>query len=209
MPLKLSPRDMMIAVGVGAALVLVLFLIFAIRPKLTELAQVRAGQKVEADRLEQNKMKLKRLDAIRREAAEIEAQRIELARRMPKDAELPSFIIDLQRTANDADLDLIDLKLDDPEEQAGYKSIPFQLKADASFYTMVDFLYRVEEMKRDVVIDELSLKSSSYPILNVDIKGRTFMVIEKKASAAQPDAGGTGGTPAAAAGAAPASPAPQ
>lgn len=207
MPLKLSPRDTMIAIGVGAALVLVLFLVFGIRPKLSELTQIKAEQKVEADKLVQNEMKLKRLDAIRREAAEVEAQRIELARRMPKNAELPSFIIDLQRTANDADLDLQNLSLDDPEEQKGYKSIKFTLKASASFYAIIDFLYRVEEMKRDVIIDELHLKSSEYPMLSVDIKGRTFMVVEKEAPAASSNAGAAQRTPAAA-GAAPA-PAPQ
>ncbi len=201
MPLKLSPRDTMIAIGAGVALVLVLFLVFAIRPKLAELTQARAEQKVEADKLKQNEMKLKRLDAIRREAAEIEAQRIELARRMPKDAELPSFIIDLQRTANDADLDLSDIKLSDPEAAAGYNSIPFQLSATGSFYTVIDFLYRVQAMKRDVVVDELSLGGSGYPILTVGIKGRTFMVIEKEAPAVPST--GTSGTPADASGTAP------
>ncbi len=201
MPLKLSPRDTMIAIGAGVALVLVLFLVFAIRPKLAELTQARAEQKVEADKLKQNEMKLKRLDAIRREAAEIEAQRIELARRMPREAELPSFIIDLQRTANDADLDLSDIKLSDPEGAGGYNSIPFQLSATGSFYTVIDFLYRVQAMKRDVVVDELSLGGSGYPILAVGIKGRTFMVIEKEAPVAPST--GTSGTPAAASGTAP------
>lgn len=119
MPLKLSPRDSMIAIGVGAVVVLVLFLVFAFRPKLTELAQVKAEQIVEADKLEKNKMKLRRLDAIRREAADIEAQRIALARRIPKDAELPSFIIDLQRLANDSDMDLASLKLSEPAGGGG------------------------------------------------------------------------------------------
>ena len=204
MPLKLSPRNTMIAIGVGVALVLVLFLVFGIRPKLAELTQARAEQKVEADKLKQNEIKLKRLDAIRREAAEIEAQRIELARRMPRDAELPSFIIDLQRTANDADLDLSTLKLEDPEEGAGYNSIPFKLNATGSFYTIVDFLYRVEAMKRDVIIDGLSLTSSDYPILSANINGRTFMVTEKEAPAATSNAGAPGtGTPATAAETAP------
>lgn len=200
MPLKLSPRDTMIAIGVGVALALVLFLVFGLRPKLSELAQVRAEQVAEAEKLKQNEMKLKRLDAIRREAADIEAQRIELARRMPREAELPSFIIDLQRTANDADLDLKDLKFDEPEAQGGYKSIGFQLRAEASFYTVVDFLYRIEEMKRDTIIDDLSLSPSNYPSLSVSIKGRTFMVIEKEAPAAPANEGApvTGGTPAAA-----------
>lgn len=208
MAMKLSPRDTMIAIGVVAALALVLFLVFAIRPKVAELTQAKADQKIEADKLAQNKMKLARLDAIRREAADIEAQRIELARRMPKEAELPSFIIDLQRTANDADLDLSNLTLSEPEGALGFQEIPFKLNASGSFYTLIDFLYRLEEMKRDVIVDDLNISVGSYPLLSIAISGRTFMVVEKEAPAAQESTSANGVTPAAAAGGNPGQPAP-
>lgn len=83
------------------------------------------------------------------------------------------------------------------------------INANASFYTIVDFLYRVEQMKREVVIDDLSLDAGDYPILSAAIQGRTFMVIEKEAPAAQPSDGSSaaaGGTPAQAGAQAPASP---
>lgn len=208
MPFKLSPRDTLIAVGVGAALVLVLFLVLGFRPQLTQLTSLKAEQKVEADKLETNKLKLKRLDAIRREAADIEVRRINLSRRMPSNPELPSFIIELQRLANDADMDLIELKFNEPDQGGNFSTIGFDFKANASFYTLVDFLYRLEGLQREVVVDEFKISGGGYPLLSIDVKARTFSVIEKPvvesapADAAQPAAAG------AAPNATPAAPAP-
>ncbi len=208
MPFKLSPRDTLIAVGVGAALVLVLFLVLGFRPQLTQLTSLKAEQKVEADKLETNKLKLKRLDAIRREAADIEVRRINLSRRMPSNPELPSFIIELQRLANDADMDLIELKFNEPDQGGNFSTIGFDFKANASFYTLVDFLYRLEGLQREVVVDEFKISGGGYPLLSIDVKARTFSVIEKPVvesapvDAAQPAAAG------AAPNATPAAPAP-
>lgn len=188
---KLSSRDTIVAVGVGAAVILILFILFAVRPKLTEVSDLKAQQTVEEGKLSENKLKLQRLDAIRREAADIEAKRIALARRMPKDPEIPSFIVDLQKTANDADLDLTDVKLAEPAELEGYREVVLDLSGSASFYTLVDFLYRLEKMKREVLVDDLSLAVGEYPKLSVTIKARTF-ALAKPAAAVPPPAAGAG-----------------
>jgi len=195
MSFKLSPRDTLIAVGVGAALVLVLFLVFGFQPQLTQLTSLKAEQKVESDKLETNKLKLKRLDAIRREAADIEVRRINLSRRMPSNPELPSFIIELQRLANDADMDLTELKFNEPDQGGNFSTIGFEFKANASFYTLVDFLYRLEGLQREVVVDEFKLSSGDYPLLSINVKARMFSVIEKPVVESAPE-GAAGAPPA-------------
>jgi len=179
MPLKLSPRDTIIAIVALAAAIIVAVLFLGFRPKLTELSQVRAAQSMEEQKLEKNKNKLNQLDAIRSEAADIEAQRIALAQRMPLDAQIPSLIVDIQRLANEADLDLQSITIDDPSEQQGYSEIGMNFEAESSFYTVIDFLYRLEKMKREIVVDSLSIKTSTYPLLKTSIRAKTFVILSK------------------------------
>ncbi len=174
MNLKLSARDKLIAIGLAVIVLFALSIVFLFRPQFTRISSIQAEQKVEAGKLEEAKLKLERLDAIRQEAAQIEAQRIALSRRMPPDAEIPSLIIDLQKTANAADLDLISISIDEASEQSGFEEIGLSLSGTGSFYTIVDFLYRLEEMTREVVLDDFQLSLNEYPQLTIDMTARTF-----------------------------------
>ena len=171
-----SPKDQLIVIALAAAVVLVLAIFFLFRPQLGRLNSLPQEQKVELDKLEQAKVKLKRLDALRREAAAIEAERIDLSRRVPAELELPSLIVDLQRLADDAGLDLDSIEVDDGvEDLPGYQRIEMKIAARGTFYDIVDFMYRMEKMKREIVIGDFSLVASEYPELVLSMDAWIFM----------------------------------
>lgn len=178
MELKLSPKNQLIAMGVGALLILVLAVLLAIKPQLTEISNIKAEQETEKNALAQAKLKLQQLDAIRAEAAEIEAKRISLSQRLPDDAELPTLVVELQKVANSAGLDFGTVTFEAAADQAGYAQIPLSLTVSGTFYSVVDYLYRLEKSTREIVVDSFSLQSSpsDYPKLQMTINARAFKV---------------------------------
>ncbi len=173
---NLSPKHHMIAVAAGAFLILVLMVLAGLRPQFSKLSSIGTEQAAELDKLEGANMKLERLDSIRAEAAEIEAARVVLSRRLPGDTELPSLIVELQRVANAAALDFGAVQVSDVVSMSGYSEVPFTLTVSGTFYSFIDYLYRLEKMTREVVVDSFTLNAAGYPELKGEIKARVFEV---------------------------------
>lgn len=173
---NLSLKHHMIAVAAGAVLILILIVFVGLRPQFSKLSSLGTEQAAELDKLEEANMKLERLDSIRAEAAEIEAARVVLARRLPGDTELPSLIVELQRVANAAALDFGAVQVSDVVSMSGYSEVPFTLTVSGTFYSFIDYLYRLEKMTREVVVDSFTLNVADYPELKGEIKARVFEV---------------------------------
>jgi type IV pilus assembly protein PilO len=172
-----SPKDKLIAVGLGMLAVVALAVLFGIKPQFSQLASLRQEQQVEQDKLADAKLKLERLDAVRQEAAGIEAKRISLARRLPEDPELPSLIVELQRVASAADLELDMIQIGNLADDQGFAHLPLKLEAVGTFYSVADFLYRMEKMTREIVVQDFSLQpdgKQGYPKLSITINARAF-----------------------------------
>lgn len=181
MEFNLSPKNQLIAAGVGAILVLVLTVLLVLKPQFSEISKLKAEQEIEKTSLEQAKLKLQQLDAIRAEAADIEAKRISLSRRLPDDAELPTLVVELQKVANSAGLDFGAVEVSPVVEQAGYAEIPLSLTVSGTFYSIVDYLYRLEKSTRELVVDSFTIQPSKYPKLQITIQARTFKVTKTAA----------------------------
>lgn len=178
----------MIAVGLVALLVLVMTVLLILKPQLSLISEIKAQQETELENLAQAKVKLQRLDAIRQEAADVEAKRISLSRRMPEDPELPSLIVELQKIANSAGLDFGSVEVSTLSNQNGYGEVPLSLQVTGTFYSIVDYMYRLEKMDREMVVDSLDLKPTTYPELQVGITGRVFKVNKEAAVQLPPPA---------------------
>ncbi|MDP1809058.1 MAG: type 4a pilus biogenesis protein PilO [Actinomycetota bacterium] len=174
MAFKLSPRDQIIAMGVGALLILVVTVLLVLKPQFAKISNLKAEQETEKTSLGQAKLKLQQLDAIRAEAADIEAKRISLSRRLPDDAELPTLVVELQKVANRAGLDFGSVQVGAVAEQSGYAEIPLSLAVTGTFYSIVDYLYRLEKSTREIVVDSFSLQPATYPQLQISIQARAF-----------------------------------
>lgn len=174
---KLSPRDQLIAIGLGAALVLFLFIMFLLRPQFGRLGELAKQQEDERLKLEQAKLNLKRLESLRVEAAQTETKLIKLSRRIPEEPEVPSLLIELQDVANAAGLDFNSVTLDQPADKSGYAEIPLTIQTNGSFYAVVDYLYRLEHLSREIVVSSVKVNTGSYPKLTVDLSAKAFRLL--------------------------------
>lgn len=192
---RLSSRDqILVVVGVNALLIVVVFLLVLL-PQLSHLSDLTQQQQTQSQNLEDAKLNLQRLKSIETESAQTEAKLIKLTRRIPQDAEVPSLLVELQDVANSAGLDFSSAKLDSVVDKNGFSEIPFTVQATGTFYSLVDYMYRIENMARKVVVTGITVTGGQgYPVLKLEIKAKAFK-LSKSASPILPPPPGVPGTP--------------
>ncbi|HEX21365.1 MAG TPA: hypothetical protein ENH19_01770 [Actinobacteria bacterium] len=173
---RLSSRDQILALIGFFALFVALVFMLLIRPQFQHLQSLAAEREAQTSKLEQAKLNLQRLKSIKSESAQIEANLIKITRRLPVDAEVPSMLVELQDLADVSGLDFKSAKINDVVDKSGFSEIPFDIKASGTFYSLVDYLYRLENMARKVSIIGVTITSSEkeYPTIEVGIKAKTF-----------------------------------
>lgn len=185
---RLSPRDQILVVVGFITLVVVLVVFLILLPQFGRLGALSAKQQSLTKSLKEAKLNLDRLKAIKGEAAQIEAKLIKLTRRIPEEAEVPSLLVELQSVANSAGLDFSSAKLDEMVDKTGYSEIPVTVNAKGTFYSLVDYLYRLENTSRKIVVTDVdvSVEEKKYPTLEMEIKAKAYKLNESAAPAVPP-----------------------
>lgn len=190
-------QRIILVVGV-TLLVVVLFGVFVLRPKISQVGQLRAQQREGGKKLEAAKLNLARLQAIKAEAMEIEKEQLKLNQRFPEDPDLPSLLVTLQDTANEAGIDFISISPGELAPQEGYSELSLGISISGTFFDVVDFLYRLEGLSREVRVDSVDIGVSDYPELSASISAKAFTVggasqVSQPAQSQPPaEGGGTG-----------------
>ncbi len=174
MELKLAPRDQILLAVIVAVLLVLGFGILGLRPQLSRVADLRAQQREEQKKRQNSKATLERLREAKKEAAETESRLIESRKSLPEDPQLASLIVEIQDTANQAGVDLVSIKPGEMTRQTNLTNIPIQMHIAGSFFDLVDFLYRLKDLKREIRIDAMTIIGSTWPELSVDLEGSTF-----------------------------------
>jgi len=171
---KLAPRDQIILAVVVAVLILLGFGILVVRPQFSRIAELRAQQQEEQKKKQNAVATLQRLQEAKKEAAETESKLIEIGKSMPEDPQIASLLVEIQDTANEAGIDFVSIKPDELQQQKGYTKIPLKIHITGSFFDLVDFLYRLKDLKREIRVDKIAISGTDWPTLAVDMEASTF-----------------------------------
>jgi type IV pilus assembly protein PilO len=190
--LKLAPRDQIILAVMIAVLIMLGFGIFGLRPQLSSIAELRSQQQEELKKKQNSEATLQRLKQAKKEAAETETKLIESKQRVPDDPQLASLLVEIQDTANQAGVDFVSIKPDVMVAQANMTNIPLLIHIEGSFYDLVDFLYRLKDLKREIRIDKVTIVGTEWPNLSVDLEGSTFTLAKPPVSKSAPSTSGQG-----------------
>lgn len=190
MELKLSPRDQIIVAAMVAVLLVLGFGVFGIRPQLGKIAELRNQQQKEQKKKQNSEAILQRLREAKKEAAETESKLIETKKRVPEDPQMASLLTEIQDTANQAGVDFVSIKPGEMVAQTDITNIPLVIHIEGSFFDLVDFLYRLNDLKREIRIDKVTIVGTDWPNLSVDLEGSTFTLAKPPAATANPP--GTG-----------------
>lgn len=152
-------RTLMIAAA-AALVVTLMFFVLLIRPKLSQIAEVR-GEIVAAETEEARlRGEIARLESIRSDAPATMARLAKIQQYLPSEPELPSFIRAAQQAATSAGVNLVSIAPSQPAPLTGgtgIDQITVTLVLDGSYVRIQDFMTRLESLSRIVQVTAFAL----------------------------------------------------
>ena len=152
---------MPVRVGIFCGTILLLvgafiyFLYLPIKEEITKTEQeiVRLEQK-----LNQAKVRAKRLEALEKEHALVDAQFKEALKLLPDSKEIPSLLTTLSRLGAASSLDIRHVRLQQDRPKDFYMEIPVSLEVSGPYHNVAVFFDKVGRMERIVNILNVSMK---------------------------------------------------
>ena len=118
-------------------------------------AQARQVQlKGEKDNYEKRK---REYQAYRTELTQLQQEQRELLKALPKKAEIPTFLSNLQEQAELAGLEIISLTIEAENPMELYIRIPVRIEVRGSYHSITKFFKNLSELPRIVNVENLSL----------------------------------------------------
>jgi Tfp pilus assembly protein PilO len=151
--MKLSYRNKLMLAGAVAVLLAVLVLVLLVLPEFQQLRTYDDQIAAADQQISQAQALLAQRQEIKARSTETEAKRIRLANQMPETPELPSLIIELQDTVNEAGLEFASLTPSEPTQtESGYSEITIAMLVRGTWQDTVDVLQRLPKLTRQVRI---------------------------------------------------------
>jgi type IV pilus assembly protein PilO len=119
---------------------------------LDERAQERDDKEAQLANLQQE---VAQLEAIRREAPEIQRQLLELNKRIPEQPEIPTLVVQIEEIADASGVTQLRIVPGTPEAPAGggdFSVVPITMSFDGTYEQMQDFLLRTRNLARLVTV---------------------------------------------------------
>ena len=153
----MSSRDRNILIlGLLAIVLLVVAYYFLILSpllnNLDERAQERDDKESQLANLQQE---VAQLEAIRREAPEIQRQLLELSKRIPTQPEIPTLVVQLEEIADASGVTQLEIDPETPGQPPGggdFSVVPVTMTFNGTYEQMQDFLLRTRNLARLVTV---------------------------------------------------------
>ena len=168
----MSPRTRLILAVLGAVVVAGLVFFFLIRPRQTELAEIKEEIATEQARTQQLQAELTRLEELRENAPKLLAELAEIREFVPPNHQVPNFIFLVQAAANASGVDFLQITPTLPEpplEGAAVAQVRITLGASGGYFAVQDFIRRLYNLDRAVRLDHLSLNPLDETVLPVKL----------------------------------------
>jgi type IV pilus assembly protein PilO len=179
MSLKLK----MVLVTVATVVVAAGWFLTAYRPTEHHVTQLHSQVATEKQQVASLEAQLAHLQALQRNAPKLQAQLSHLATALPTDPGLPQFILQLQDAANKAGVDFLSVTPSLPAAStagtpagsapaaaagtpttnaaSGLKQISVAITTTGKYFTLENFIYRLEHLNRALRIDTFSISGGS------------------------------------------------
>ena len=119
---------------------------------LDERAQERSDKEAQLANLQQE---VAQLEAVRRNAPEIERQLLELSKRIPTQPEIPTLVLQIEEIANASRVTQLSIEPGTPGPPPGggdFSVVPITMSFEGTYEQMQDFLFRTRNLARLVTV---------------------------------------------------------
>ena len=175
----MNRRSALIAFGAALAL-LGLWFVLLWGPQGGRLDDARARTTTAEAQNDQLQLRIDRLEAAQEDAPARIAELAELRRAVPDDPQLAQFILDANQAASEAGVDFLSISPGLPKASGDGLPpvISLTISVTGPYFSVLDYLERLGDLPRIVVIDSLNLVpddgSGALQQLSVSVTGRMF-----------------------------------
>lgn len=195
----LTATQRIIVAAIAFIVTALLLVIFVLVPQIVSLRGVMAEEAQASQSLESAKATLKQLEDLKRESQKTESRLVQVNRKTPSDAELPSLIMQMEDASKKAGVDFILIKPGPPVQKDEYQEVPLDIRINGYFYELLDFVYRVEKLPRLVNVITIDIKESKAKLPNIEVSLKANIYVLTPGVKPKPvpgaGAGAGGGTP--------------
>jgi Tfp pilus assembly protein PilO len=168
--------------ALGALAIIGLWWFFVYSPAGDELDDVRAEREAAEQQTAGLQAQRDQLRDIEERGPEIDAQLMALEGLVPATPDLASFILSANEIALQSGIDWLSITPSEPQADAatGLGTINMQIAIEGGFFQTLDYLNRLEDLQRLVVVDSVSLSGASdaaaggAPSLSTSLVARMF-----------------------------------
>jgi len=192
-------RSRFILVIVAVVAMVALMYYFAIRPRQSELGEVRADVATEENRTQELQSELSRLQGLQENAPELEAELSKFRELIPEDDQVANFIFQVQEAANQAGVGFVEITPElpkPPPEGAQVAEVRSLIGAKGGYFAVQDFFRRLYDLDRALRVDNVTMAAqeeetsvettSTETLIDLDTTARIFFEL--------PPGGAAGGT---------------
>lgn len=154
-------RRYALAAVAGLAIV-ILFFVFVLKPKLSEITDVRDQIEVTQDEADSLRIRLAQLKQAQRDQPQTQARLSVFERLLPSTPDLPALIRQLQDAATASGMNLVSLAPSPPSSvtgATGVQTITVNIQVTGGFFRLETFLTRIEDLQRAVEVTSIAIAS--------------------------------------------------
>lgn len=205
--LKLSPKQQIIAIAAAAVIMAVIFIVVLVVPQILKLGDLSAKEQVALNELNTAKATYSQLEELKKTSRKTENELLRVDRKAPEGAELPALLIQIEDISGKAGITFMSIKPSEPIQKTDYVEIPLEIQINGYFFSLLDFVYRLEKLPRVINVTGIEIKEGKVGLPNIEaaIKCSAFVTTPGLKSTTSPTttapAGSTSTTPGATTGA--------
>jgi type IV pilus assembly protein PilO len=154
----------------------------------SDIASATQGQAQLKQEKESYEKRRKEYVAYREELKKLQEEQRELLKALPKKAEIPTFISNIQEQAELSGLEVLNIKIENEVPEELYIKIPVAMEVRGAYHAMTKFFKNVSDLRRIVNIENLVITVESKaedpgpPKLRARFTAATFRYVEKGGS---------------------------
>ena len=154
----------------------------------SDIASAHANQAQLKQEQESYEKRKKEYVAYREELKKLQEEQRELLKALPKKAEIPTFISNIQEQAELSGLEVLNIKIENEVPEELYIKIPVTMEVKGAYHAMTKFFKNVSDLRRIVNIENLVISVESKPEdlgppkLRARFIAATFRYVEKGGS---------------------------
>lgn len=170
MKLKLTPKQRIALIGGILVVILLVFIGFLVIPQILRLGSLGLEEQTALTDLNSSKATYSQLEELKKSSRKTDNELLRLDQKAPDSgAELPALLVQIEDISTKSGIGFMSIKPSSPVQKTDYQQVPLEIQIDAYFFSLLDFIYRLEKLQRVINVTGIDIKEGKQKLPNVEV----------------------------------------